>query len=50
MQKITPFLWYDDKAEEAANFYVRFSRIPGLVTLPVMTKRGQRRPEDQKDR
>lgn len=22
MQKITPFLWYDDKAEEAANSYV----------------------------
>jgi predicted 3-demethylubiquinone-9 3-methyltransferase (glyoxalase superfamily) len=22
MQKITPFLWYNDKAEEAANFYV----------------------------
>ena len=22
MQKIHPFLWYDDKAEEAANFYV----------------------------
>ncbi|MEP6743483.1 MAG: VOC family protein [bacterium] len=21
-EKITPFLWYDDKAEEAANFYV----------------------------
>ncbi len=21
MQKITPFLWFDDKAEEAANFY-----------------------------
>ena len=21
MQRITPFLWYDDKAEEAANFY-----------------------------
>jgi predicted 3-demethylubiquinone-9 3-methyltransferase (glyoxalase superfamily) len=21
MQKITPFLWYDDKAEQAANFY-----------------------------
>jgi predicted 3-demethylubiquinone-9 3-methyltransferase (glyoxalase superfamily) len=21
MQKITPFLWYDDNAEEAANFY-----------------------------
>jgi predicted 3-demethylubiquinone-9 3-methyltransferase (glyoxalase superfamily) len=22
MQKITPFLWLDDKAEEAANFYI----------------------------
>jgi len=22
MQKVTPFLWFDDKAEEAANFYV----------------------------
>ena len=22
MQKITPFLWFDDKSEEAANFYV----------------------------
>ena len=22
MNKITPFLWYDDKAEEAMNFYV----------------------------
>ena len=21
MQKITPFLWYDDQAEEAASFY-----------------------------
>ena len=22
MQKITPFLWFDNDAEEAANFYV----------------------------
>ena len=22
MQKISPFLWFDDQAEEAANFYV----------------------------
>jgi predicted 3-demethylubiquinone-9 3-methyltransferase (glyoxalase superfamily) len=22
MQKITPFLWFDSQAEEAANFYV----------------------------
>ena len=22
MQKITPFLWFDGKAEEAVNFYI----------------------------
>jgi predicted 3-demethylubiquinone-9 3-methyltransferase (glyoxalase superfamily) len=26
MQKITPFLWFDDKAEEAMNFYVSIFR------------------------
>jgi predicted 3-demethylubiquinone-9 3-methyltransferase (glyoxalase superfamily) len=33
MQKITPFLWFDNKAEEAANFYVSLfknSRILGV--------------------
>lgn len=30
MQKITPCLWFDDKAEEAANFYVSiFSAVDG---------------------
>ncbi len=30
MQKIATFLWFDDQAEEAANFYVSaFSRRPG---------------------
>ncbi len=30
MQTITPFLWFDDQAEEAANFYVSvFSSRPG---------------------
>jgi len=29
MQKITPFLWFDTQAEEAVNFYVSVSRIPG---------------------
>lgn len=28
MQKITPFLWFDDQAEEAMNFYA--SDIAGL--------------------
>jgi predicted 3-demethylubiquinone-9 3-methyltransferase (glyoxalase superfamily) len=34
MQKITPFLWFDDQAEEAVNFYVsifRNSRIKGTA-------------------
>lgn len=34
MQKITPFLWFDDKAEEAVKFYVsvfRNSRIGGVA-------------------
>lgn len=33
MQKITPFLWFDDKAEEAANFYVSLfknSKVNGM--------------------
>src|ERR1700737_4009375 len=34
MQKITPFLWFDDKAEEAVNFYVsvfKNSKIGNIV-------------------
>ena len=34
MQRITPFLWFDDKAEEAVNFYTsvfRNSRVVGVT-------------------
>ena len=34
MQKITPFLWFDNKAEEAVNFYVsvfKNSKITGIT-------------------
>jgi predicted 3-demethylubiquinone-9 3-methyltransferase (glyoxalase superfamily) len=34
MQKFTPFLWFDDKAEEAAKFYVSLfknSKISGIT-------------------
>src|SRR5436309_6122340 len=34
MQKITPFLWFDDQAEEAANFYVsvfKNSKVKGMA-------------------
>jgi predicted 3-demethylubiquinone-9 3-methyltransferase (glyoxalase superfamily) len=38
MDKITPCLWFDDKAEEAANFYVTLlphSRIDEVTRAPV---------------
>ncbi len=33
MRKITPFLWFDDKAEEAANFYVSIFRNSKIVNI-----------------
>ena len=43
MSKIVPHLWYADKAEEAARFYVSLlpdSRIDGVTTLPADTPSG----------
>ena len=33
MQKITPFLWFDGKAEEAANFYVSIFKNSRIVNI-----------------
>jgi len=33
MQKITPFLWFDGQAEEAANFYVSIFKNSKIVTI-----------------
>ena len=33
MQKITPFLWFDDKAEEAARFYVSIFNNSKMVSV-----------------
>jgi predicted 3-demethylubiquinone-9 3-methyltransferase (glyoxalase superfamily) len=33
MQKITPFLWFDTQAEEAANFYVSIFRNSRIVAV-----------------
>jgi predicted 3-demethylubiquinone-9 3-methyltransferase (glyoxalase superfamily) len=33
MQKITPFLWFDGKAEEAANFYVSIFKNSKIVSI-----------------
>jgi predicted 3-demethylubiquinone-9 3-methyltransferase (glyoxalase superfamily) len=41
MQKITPFLWFDDKAEEAMNFYVSIFKNSKVGTV---TRYGKGRP------
>jgi predicted 3-demethylubiquinone-9 3-methyltransferase (glyoxalase superfamily) len=33
MSKVTPFLWFDDKAEEAMNFYVSLFKNSKIVEL-----------------
>ena len=33
MQKITPFLWFDSKAEEAANFYVSIFKNSKILSI-----------------
>jgi len=33
LQKITPFLWFDNKAEEAANFYVSIFKNSKIETI-----------------
>jgi predicted 3-demethylubiquinone-9 3-methyltransferase (glyoxalase superfamily) len=48
MQKITPFLWYDDKAEEAANFYVSIfknSKINGITRYGEEGEKAAGRPK-----
>jgi predicted 3-demethylubiquinone-9 3-methyltransferase (glyoxalase superfamily) len=40
MQKITPFLWFNDNAEEAANFYVSVFPKSRLVTTTRYTEAG----------
>jgi predicted 3-demethylubiquinone-9 3-methyltransferase (glyoxalase superfamily) len=33
MQRITPFLWFDDKAEEAARFYISIFKNSKIVNI-----------------
>ncbi len=41
MQKITPFLWFDSNAEEAANFYVSVFKNSKLGRISHYTKAGE---------
>jgi predicted 3-demethylubiquinone-9 3-methyltransferase (glyoxalase superfamily) len=48
MQKITPFLWFDDKAEEAANYYTSIfnnSRIESITRYGAEGAEVSGRPE-----
>jgi predicted 3-demethylubiquinone-9 3-methyltransferase (glyoxalase superfamily) len=49
MQRITPFFWFDDKAEEAANYYVsvfKNARIEKVVRYNKAAASATGRPED----
>ena len=41
-QKITPFLWFDSEAEEAAKFYVSVFRNSRILRLGRYGKEGRR--------
>jgi predicted 3-demethylubiquinone-9 3-methyltransferase (glyoxalase superfamily) len=48
MQKITPFLWFDDKAEEAVNFYASIfknSKIGGVTRYDEAGAKASGRPK-----
>jgi predicted 3-demethylubiquinone-9 3-methyltransferase (glyoxalase superfamily) len=45
MQKITTFLWFDDKAEEAMNFYCSVFRNSKIVSIDRYGKRPAGSPE-----
>ncbi|MBT0651668.1 VOC family protein [Geomobilimonas luticola] len=42
MQKITPFLWFEDNAEEAANFYVSVFKNSRVVSISHYGEAGPR--------
>ena len=48
MQKITPFLWYDSQAEEAANFYASIfknSSVGSITRYDASSSKAAGRPE-----
>ena len=42
MQKITPFLWFDGKAEEAMNFYLSIFKNSKIVSVTRYGEAGER--------
>ncbi len=48
MQKITPFLWFDGAAEEAARYYVSIFKNSRIVTVTNLENTGRNRDETVK--
>ena len=42
VQKITPFLWFDDQAEEAMNFYVSLFKNSKILSVVAVTAKADR--------
>ena len=49
MQKITPCLWFDDKAEEGTEFYASIFKNSKIDELPTMEKKDTRFTEGKRD-
>jgi len=47
MQKITPFLWFNDQAEEAARFYTSIFKNSKIVGLSAGTATPDRARRDR---
>ena len=51
IQRITPFLWFDDQAEEAASFYTSIFDDSRIVTRrPATARKARRPPAGRRDR
>ena len=49
MQKITPFLWFDDEAEEAAKFYTSIFKNSKIGKITRMERRDLRFMEGSRE-
>jgi len=50
VQKITPFLWFDNQAEEAAKFYTSIFKNSKIVSITRYGEAGRGSPENQRER
>jgi predicted 3-demethylubiquinone-9 3-methyltransferase (glyoxalase superfamily) len=49
IQKITPHLWFENNAEEAATFYTSIFKNSKITDIILTENQLQRSPEDQRE-